>query len=85
VLGLDRLALVSDLAFAGLDLGLELGELRVTLIESRRAASQALVGFHAGLEDLLLLGEGRLQRVLPRLRGGRVPGVARRRRRPKSQ
>src|SRR5439155_7533784 len=41
VLGLDRLALVADFALALLELCLELGQLRVTLIERGGAASQA--------------------------------------------
>src|SRR5439155_3228990 len=73
VLGFDRLALVPDLALALLELCLELGEFRVTLVERGGAASQTLVGLHARLEDLLLLGEGRLQFLFARLRGSKLP------------
>src|SRR5207248_3226613 len=48
VLGLDRLALVANLALAFLELRLELGELRVALVESGRTARQALLGLGAG-------------------------------------
>ena len=72
VFGLDRLALVANLALAFLELRLELGELRVALVESGRTARQALLGLGAGLEHLLLLGEGGLQLVLSRACGGEL-------------
>ena len=73
VLGFDRLALVPDLALALLELCLELGEFRVALVERGGAASQTLVGLHARLEDLLLLGEGRPQFLFACLSGGKLP------------
>ena len=43
VLGLDRLALVANLALALLELGLELGQLRVAFIERGGAPRQTLL------------------------------------------
>jgi hypothetical protein len=63
MLGLDRLALVMDLALPRLELGRELGELRVPLVEGGSAAGQSLLGLGAGLEHFLLLREGRLQLI----------------------
>src|SRR5262245_29424284 len=67
VLGLDRLALVADPPLALLELDLELGQLRLALVESRRAVGELLlradvlvVGFRSLLQ---LLAQRGLTRV----------------------
>jgi hypothetical protein len=67
VLGLDHLALVTHAALALLELDLELGELRLALVERRGAVGQRLLGADVrviGLRPLLqLLAQRRLAGV----------------------
>ena len=66
MLGLDCLALVADFALALLELGLELGKLRVAFVEGGRPAGESLLGVEPRFEDFLLLGESGLQLLLSR-------------------
>src|SRR5690242_1323917 len=62
MLGLDRLALVADAPLALLELDLELGQLRLALVERRRPVRELLLG-----ADVHVVGLGALLQLLAQL------------------